>query len=214
MKHQARLLVAAACFAASAAHAQDFHGFDPLKFDGNMLSAENLEAMAADAAKVTPPKNGKGYSIGFANLQRDISFGVLVEKGIQRNADAAGVELVITDNRLDGPTALANAKSFVERKVDYVINSRRMPISAGCDGSLQRGRHKGDRDRYSYAGREFLRVNNPKSGFMGGSYLATAAAKNSASMSSRPVISSSAPCRNRASSRACARKASGPASWR
>ena len=65
MKHQARLLVVAACLAASAAYAEDFHGFDPVKFDGNMLAADNLKAMAADAAKVTPPKNGKGYSIAF-----------------------------------------------------------------------------------------------------------------------------------------------------
>lgn len=81
MKKQTTLLVVAACLAASASYAEDFHGFDPAKFDGKMLSTENLKAMVVDATKATPPRNGKSYSIGFANLQRDIAFGVLVEKG-------------------------------------------------------------------------------------------------------------------------------------
>ncbi|WP_245300878.1 substrate-binding domain-containing protein [Agrobacterium sp. TS43] len=178
MKHQARLLAVAACLLASAAYAEDFHGFDPLKFDGNMLSADNLKAMAADAAKATPPKNGKAYSIGFANLQRDIAFGVLVEKGIQQNADAAGVELVIADNRLDGPTALANAKSFTERKVDYVIEFQ----TDANFGQAVMDVFKADGTKVTaidipMPGASFFGVNNPKSGFMGGSYLATAAQK-------------------------------------
>lgn len=101
--------------------AEDFHGFDPANFDGAMLSADQLQAMVADAEAVTPPRNGEKYVIGFANLQRDITFGVVVEKGIQENADAAGIKLLIADNRLDGPTALANAQSFAQRNVDYVI---------------------------------------------------------------------------------------------
>ncbi|MGO7990209.1 sugar ABC transporter substrate-binding protein [Rhizobium leguminosarum] len=178
MKTHARLLVAAACLAASAAYADDFHGFDPAKFDGNMLSAEALKAMAADASKVTPPKNGSKYSIGFANLQRDIAFGVLVEKGIQANADAAGVELVVADNRLDGPTALANAKSFAERKVDYVIEFQ----TDANFGQTVMDVFKQDGTKVTaidipMPGASFFGVNNPKSGFMGGSYLATAAAK-------------------------------------
>jgi ribose transport system substrate-binding protein len=178
MKHQATLLAAVACLAASAAYAEDFHGFDPARFDGKMLSADNLKAMAADALKVTPPKNGSKYSIGFANLQRDIAFGILVEKGIQQNADAAGVELVIADNRLDGPTALANAKSFAERKVDYVIEFQ----TDANFGQTVMDVFKQDGTKVTaidipMPGASFFGVNNPKSGFMGGSYLATAAAK-------------------------------------
>ena len=36
----------------SAAYAEDFHGFDPTKFDGAMLSADQLKAMVADATVV------------------------------------------------------------------------------------------------------------------------------------------------------------------
>jgi len=178
MKPQTRLLVAIACLASSAAHADDFHGFDPAKFDGNMLSADALKAMVLDASKVTPPRNGGKYSIGFANLQRDIAFGVLVEKGIQQNADAAGIELVVADNRLDGPTALANAKSFAERKVDYVIEFQ----TDANFGQTVMDVFKPDGTKVTaidipMPGASFFGVNNPKSGFMGGSYLATAAAK-------------------------------------
>jgi ribose transport system substrate-binding protein len=179
MKHHARrLLVAAACLFSSAAYSEDFHGFDPSNFDGNMLAAESLKAMAADAAKVTPPRNGKAYSIGFGNLQRDIAFGILVEKGIQANADAAGIELVIADNRLDGPTALANAKSFAERKVDYVIEFQ----TDANFGQAVMDVFNADGVKVTaidipMPGASFFGVNNPRSGFMGGSYLATAAAK-------------------------------------
>lgn len=178
MKIPTRFLVAAACLAATSVYADDFHGFDPAKFDGSMLSADALKATVADASKVTPPKNGTKYSIGFANLQRDIAFGVLVEKGIQANADAAGIDLVIADNRLDGPTALANAKSFAERKVDYVIEFQ----TDANFGQTVMDVFKADGTKVTaidipMPGASFFGVNNPKSGFMGGSYLATAAAK-------------------------------------
>ena len=123
ISHRLALVAAStlAMMAATTAFADDFHGFDPANFNGAMLSADQLKAMVADAMKVAPPKNGKNYVFGFANLQRDIPFGVFVEKGIQQNADAAGVQLQIADNRLDGPTALANAQSFAQRNVDFVI---------------------------------------------------------------------------------------------
>ncbi len=158
------------------AFAQDFHGFDPSNFDGKMLPAETLQAMVADAEAKTPPRNGKEYTFGFANLQRDIAFCVLVEKGIVDNAKAAGIELAIADNRLDGPTALSNANSFAQRDVDYVIefqtdanfgkqimqvfDAKGTPVTA-IDIPME--------------GADFFGVNNPKSGFMGGSYLAQAA---------------------------------------
>jgi len=113
-------LASGALFAAAAV-ADDFHGFDPANFSGAMLPADNLKAMVADAMKVKPPKNGKNYVIGFANLDRDITFCAKVEQGIVANAKAADVELVIADNNLDGATALTNAESFITRNVDYVI---------------------------------------------------------------------------------------------
>jgi ribose transport system substrate-binding protein len=156
--------------------ADDFHGFDVTGFDGKMLPAEQLKAMAADAAKASPPKNGKSLVIGFANLQRDIAFGVLVENGIKANAAAAGVQLLVTDNRLDGPTALANAQSFAQRHVDYAIefqtdaNFGPAVMNVFNDAGI-----KVTAIDIPMPGATFFGVNNPKSGFMGGSYLAQAA---------------------------------------
>ena len=35
----------------------DFHGFDPATYDGLMLPPEALQAMVAEAAQKSPPKN-------------------------------------------------------------------------------------------------------------------------------------------------------------
>ena len=99
----------------------DFMGYDPATHDGSMFSADDLNAMVTAAMEVTPPRNGENYVIGFANLQRDIPFCALVEQGILENAEAAGIEVVVADNRLDGATALTNAESFATRNVDFVI---------------------------------------------------------------------------------------------
>lgn len=156
--------------------AEDFHGFDPATFDGSMLPAENLKAMVADAAKATPPKNGKNYVIGFANLQRDIPFCALVEEGIKANADAAGVELVVADNRLDGATALANAESFINRNVDYVIEFQTdAAFGATIMQKMNDAGIKVVAIDIPMPGATFFGVNNPRAGFMGGSYLAQAA---------------------------------------
>ena len=172
------LLAAATALSVTTAFADDFHGFDPSTFDGKMLSANQLKAMAADAAKTTPPHDGKQITIGFANLQRDISFGVLVEQGIKANAEAAGVKLLVADNRLDGPTALANAQSFVQRHVDYAIefqtDANFGPVVMNV---FNQAGVKVTAIDIPMPGATFFGVNNPKSGFMGGSYLATVALK-------------------------------------
>jgi ribose transport system substrate-binding protein len=168
--------LASGALLAGAAMAEDFHGFDPANFSGAMLSADQLKAMVADATKVAPPKNGKNYVIGFANLERDIPFGIEVEKGIQKNADAAGIDLQVADNRLSGPTALANAQSFVQRNVDFVIEFQ-TDVNFGPQ-VMKIFDDAGDKViaiDIPMPGATFFGANNPKSGFMGGSYLATAA---------------------------------------
>lgn len=156
--------------------AADFQGYDPATHNGSMFPSETLMAMVEAAMAVTPPRNGENYVIGFANLQRDIPFCALVEQGILENAEAAGIEVVVADNRLDGATALANAESFINRNVDLVIefqtdaefgtvimqrlNAAEIPVVA-IDIPMP--------------GAVFFGVNNPRAGFMGGSYLAQAA---------------------------------------
>ena len=49
--------------------------------------------MVADAQHNTPPRNGVSYVFGFANLQRDMIFGIRVEESIKANVEAAGMEV-------------------------------------------------------------------------------------------------------------------------
>ena len=150
--------------------------FDLATYDGKMLSAETLQALTAAAAQKSPPKNGEQLVFGFANLQRDMSFGILVEKSIERNAQAAGVELLIADNRLDGPTGLLNAQSFVRRRVDFVIEFQ-TDVNFGPPIMQQFDRAKTGVIAIDIPmpGATFFGANNPRSGFMGGSYLAQTA---------------------------------------
>ncbi len=158
------------------AWAEEFHGFDPANFDGSMLSADDLRAMVKDAASVTKPHNGKQFVIGFANLQRDIAFCIKVEDGIKQNAAAAGVELVVADNHLDGATALANAESFLRRQVDYVIEFQTdAAFGATIMAKMNDAGTKVVAIDIPMPGATFFGVNNPRAGFMAGAYLAQAA---------------------------------------
>lgn len=143
---------------------------------GQDIDAAQYKALVEAAVKASPPKNGKQLVIGFANLQRDISFGVKVEQGIKKNADAAGVELPITDNRLSGATALQNAESYVRRHVDYVIEFQ-TDVNFGPT-IMQKFNEAGIKVTaidIPMPGATFFGANNPKSGFMGGAYLGEAA---------------------------------------
>jgi ribose transport system substrate-binding protein len=161
---------------AAAATAEEWHGFDPVGFGGRMLKPDQLQAMVAELRQLRPPQNGDHYVFAFANLQRDMAFGIKVEEGIKANAAAAGIELLLADNRLDGPTALANAESFVRRGVDFVIEFQ-TDVNFGPT-IMQKFARVGIgvvAIDIPMPGAIFFGANNPRSGFMGGSYLAQAA---------------------------------------
>ena len=141
-----------------------------------MLSDADLKAMVAEAMKVNPPKNGKNYVFGFANLQRDIAFCALVEEGMLANAKAAGIEVLVTDNLLDGATAMANADSYLTRNVDYVIEFQ--TDAAFGEMIMNKMNMAGvgvTAIDIPMPGAGFFGANNPKSGYIGGLHLATAA---------------------------------------
>tara|TARA_X000000368_G_scaffold83815_1_gene63410 strand:- start:954 stop:2069 length:1116 start_codon:yes stop_codon:yes gene_type:complete len=150
--------------------------FDANNHDASMLSEAELKAMVEAATKVNPPKNGKHYVIGFANLQRDIAFCALVEEGILKNAEAAGIEVLVTDNLLDGATAMANADSYITRNVDYVIEFQ--TDAAFGEMIMNKMNMNGigvTAIDIPMPGAGFFGANNPKSGYIGGVHLATAA---------------------------------------
>jgi ribose transport system substrate-binding protein len=175
-----RLVMSAAALAlmSAAAPAQDFHGFTPTGFSGEPLSADALAAAVVDAMKVSPPRNGEKYVIAFANLDRGISFCAKVEEGIIKNAEAAGIELVVADNNLDGATALTNAESFINRNVDYVIEFQTdANFGATIMQKMNDAGIKVSAIDIPMPGATFFGANNPKSGYMGGVYLGQAAIK-------------------------------------
>lgn len=175
-----RMLLSGAALAlmTAVAPAQDFHGFTPTGFSGEMLSADALAAAVVDAMKASPPRNGEKYVLAFANLDRGISFCAKVEEGIVKNAEAAGIELVIADNNLDGATALTNAESFINRNVDYVIEFQTdANFGATIMQKMADAGIKVTAIDIPMPGATFFGANNPKSGYMGGVYLGQAAVK-------------------------------------
>jgi ribose transport system substrate-binding protein len=169
---RAKLLISvAALMLCSAAYA-----VEPTDLKGDMPSAQDYAALVDAAKAAKPPRNGKNYVFGFANLQRDIPFGVKTEEGILANAKAAGIEVLVTDNRLDGATALQNAESYVRRDVDYVIEFQ-TDVNFGpmVMNKLAEGNLKVSAIDIPMPGATFFGANNPRSGFMGGSYLGQAA---------------------------------------
>ena len=159
-----------AIFASSAS------AFDANNHDASMLSESELKTMVEAAMKVNPPKNGKNYVFGFANLQRDIAFCALVEEGILANAEAAGIEVLVTDNLLDGATAMANADSYITRNVDYVIEFQ--TDAAFGEMIMNKMNMNGigvTAIDIPMPGAGFFGANNPKSGYIGGLHLVSAA---------------------------------------
>ena len=173
---RAALTAGAIALFAGTAPAQDFHGFSATGFSGEMPSPENLAAMVVDAMAKSPPRNGEKYVLAFANLDRGITFCAKVEEGIKKNAEAAGIELVIADNNLDGATALTNAESFINRNVDYVIEFQTdANFGATIMQKMNEAGIKVTAIDIPMPGATFFGANNPKSGYMGGVYLGQAA---------------------------------------
>jgi ribose transport system substrate-binding protein len=63
----------------------------------------------------------QGVRIGFANMDDTRPFPIRVRQGLVQAAAENSIELLLTDNCQDGPTALANIEYFVEQKVDLVV---------------------------------------------------------------------------------------------
>lgn len=58
---------------------------------------------------------------GFAKQSADMPFSEEVTTSLQVAADQAGVDLMVLDNRYDGPTAIQVAEEFVRDRVDLII---------------------------------------------------------------------------------------------
>jgi ribose transport system substrate-binding protein len=67
---------------------------------------------------VAHPKKAR---FGFGSESAEMPFSEAVTDSLKAASSAAGVDLIVLDNRYDGPTALHNADEFVRNRVDLVI---------------------------------------------------------------------------------------------
>lgn len=63
----------------------------------------------------------KKLRFGFAGQSADMPFSVEVTNSLIEAAGASGVDLMVLDNRYDGPTAVKNAEEFIGAGVDLII---------------------------------------------------------------------------------------------
>jgi ribose transport system substrate-binding protein len=73
------------------------------------------------ARNVTSADIQKTIRIGFANLNTRVAFAATVQQGLVRAAAGHNIDLLITDNREEGVTALANVDYFIQQGVDLVV---------------------------------------------------------------------------------------------
>jgi ribose transport system substrate-binding protein len=63
----------------------------------------------------------KKYSFGFANYMRAAPFCTIVEEGMRKYAQEAGIEIFIVDNEADAAKAVDNARAMITKQVDFFI---------------------------------------------------------------------------------------------
>ena len=67
---------------------------------------------------VARPKKAR---FGFGSQSAEMPFSEAVTDSLRAASSAAGIDLIVLDNRYDGPTALRNADEFVRNQLDLVI---------------------------------------------------------------------------------------------
>ncbi|SLN64553.1 sugar ABC transporter substrate-binding protein [Roseisalinus antarcticus] len=168
-------LVAASALAAPAM-AEDFHGFDPTDVGPETPTAENLQAMVADAMEATPPRNGETYVIGYTMWGGNSPFSLYNKQGLEALGEMAGVEILTADNEWDPNKNVANVQTFATRDVDYVINSLldvsfapavKAPLDAEGIGLVALD--------IPIPGAQWMGVDNARAGFRAGTYIAQSA---------------------------------------
>lgn len=73
------------------------------------------------ARMVTAVELHKPVRLGFANLNDEVAFSSVVRHSLVRSAAAHNINLLLTSNREEGVTALANVEYFIQEGVDLVV---------------------------------------------------------------------------------------------
>ncbi|MHB8629037.1 MAG: substrate-binding domain-containing protein [Aggregatilineales bacterium] len=114
----------------------------------------------------------KPIRIGFANLNDEIAFSNTVRQSLVRAAADHRVDLLLTDNREEGITALANIEYFIAENVDLVVEFN---IDARYSNVLMERLRAAEIPVIAIdiplPGATFVGVDNYKAGLMAGSLL-------------------------------------------
>jgi ribose transport system substrate-binding protein len=89
------------------------------------LKQEGIPVSVCSKHSTSVVKGGyaeKRFRIGFANQDDTSPFSALVRQGLIQAVANTNIELLLADNREDGPTALANVAHFVQEQVDLVAD--------------------------------------------------------------------------------------------
>ncbi|HEY8477277.1 MAG TPA: substrate-binding domain-containing protein [Chloroflexota bacterium] len=113
------------------------------------------------------------YRVAFANLIDEGPFFTAVRRSIERAAREAGnIELILADNRADGPTALANVEAFLAQGVDLVIEFQTYESYGNVImDRLRSARIPVIAIDIPMPGATYFGADNYRSGLMGGEYL-------------------------------------------
>jgi ribose transport system substrate-binding protein len=118
------------------------------------------------------PFKQKLYRLGYAAQGVDYQFSKEILTGLQRAADAEGIELICVDNRYNPKIALRNADALVREKVDLVIEFQTDEQVAPIVASKYR-----EADipliaiEIPHPGATYFGANNYEAGLIGGRYL-------------------------------------------
>jgi ribose transport system substrate-binding protein len=97
---------------------------DPRYIDEIRQTCANLTVCGENTtSSYTPCSEEMGrYKIGFANQSEQLPFAIDVRRGLERAAAYAGnIDLILTDNQLDGEVALRVADHLIREGVDLAI---------------------------------------------------------------------------------------------
>lgn len=123
--------------------------------------------------------NRKKLRVAYAGLSSEIPFSVAVGQSLQRAAEEAGCELLVSDNEGDPHVAIRNARDLVNKDVDFAIEFQRhekvAPVLANIFGEA---RIKTIAIHIPQPGAIFFGVDNYKAGLAAGETLGRHAASH------------------------------------
>ena len=155
---------------------EDFRGFKPFAVGPGHPPGANLKAMATDAAKVTPPRDGKNYVFGYTMCGGSSPFSQLNKKGLEKIACDADIEVLTEDNKWDPQKNVANVQAFATKDIDAVINSLLdIKFAAAVRAPLDDVGILLVAPDIPVPGSQWVGVDNARAGFWAGTYLGQSA---------------------------------------